>query len=140
MRLAVGDKVRVYYYPANSKRSFVEGVVQTVAIPTSRGPVFVIDVTCEVVFGREQPIRRRHQTYVRYERGDEFPGRIEVLSRAEAEPALEPEPENELASQEQQTETDSMTEEALGPDVTPEPAPDLEVEASQEDGRSPSPG
>ncbi len=39
------------------------------------------------------------------------------------------------ASEKQQAETDSMSDGAVGPDVNPEPAPDLEVEASQEDGR-----
>ncbi len=81
MEITVGDKVRVHYHPPGARTSFVEGVVSRVDVITLRGRVFVVDVTCEVVLNREQPIRSGYQNYVLYERWEEFPGRIEVLSR-----------------------------------------------------------
>jgi len=89
MNIAIGDEVRVHYHPPGQAMSFVEGIVSRIDVPTLRGQVFVIDVTYEVLLDREQRIRPGYQNYVLYQRWEEFPGRIEVLSN----PAREPEPE-----------------------------------------------
>src|SRR5919112_2685143 len=82
LRVEVGDKVRVHYHPPGRVRSFVEGVVRRTDVSTLRGRVFVVDVTSEVVLDREQSVKPGYQNYVLYERWEEFPGRIEVLSEA----------------------------------------------------------
>ncbi len=88
-----GDKVQVQYHPPGRVRSLVEGVVCRTNVSTLRGRVFVVDVTFEVVLDREQPVKPGYQNYVLYERCEEFPGRIEVLSEAErVDEAAEPEP------------------------------------------------
>ena len=96
MTVKAGDKVRVQYHPPGRVRSFVEGVVRRTDVSTLRGRVFVVDVTSEVVLDREQPIKSGYQNYVLYDRWEEFPGRIEVLSEAEgvdeARSTVEPEP------------------------------------------------
>ncbi|PVE20905.1 hypothetical protein DC522_29545 [Microvirga sp. KLBC 81] len=96
--IAVGDKVRVHFHPPGAMKSFFEGVVTRVDVPTSEGHVFVVELTHEVILDRERHIRPGVQDYVRYESRNDFPGRIEVLSeakRAEEPPAVEPEPRGE---------------------------------------------
>lgn len=83
LSIKAGDKVRVHYHPPGQVRSFVEGVVRRTDVSTLRGRVFVVDVTSEVVLDREQPVKPGYQNYVLYERWEEFPGRIEVLSEPE---------------------------------------------------------
>jgi hypothetical protein len=78
----------------------------------------VVDVTTDVILGREQSVRPGYQHYVLYERSDEFAGRIEMLSRAHHEPEPEVTPEPRLAA---------------------EPAPDPELEAEQEPDVEPAP-
>ena len=96
LRITEGDEVRVHYHPPGRVRSFVEGVVCRTEVSTLRGRVFVVDVSCEVVLDREQPVKPGYQNYVLYERWEEFPGRIEVLSDAkrvdETKSMSEPEP------------------------------------------------
>ena len=130
MKLAIGDKVRVHYHPANPKQSYVEGVVSRIEVPTLRGLVFVITVTYEMVFDREQPISPTYQNYVLYERRDEFPGRIEVLSRAEMEPPSRSEPllEQTAASEDNLVETEPTSERAIDPEADQVPTPDQEQE------------
>ena len=128
MKLAVGDKVRVHYHPANPKQSYVEGVVSRIEVPTLRGPVFVINVTYEMVFDREQPIRPTYQNYVLYERRDEFPGRIEVLSRAEMEPPSEPLLEQPTVPEDRPVETEPASERTIDPEAARASTPDREQE------------
>jgi hypothetical protein len=107
LSIKAGDKVRVQYHPPGRVRSFVEGVVSRTDVSTLRGRVFVVDVTSEVVLDREQPVKSGYQNYVLYERWEEFPGRIEVLSEAEqvdeAQSTAEPEPKPSVKG-EQHTE------------------------------------
>jgi hypothetical protein len=93
VKIAIGDKVRVHYHPPEPKQSFAEGIVSRVDVPTLGGPVFVVDVAREVLFDREQPIRRRYRNYVRYERSNDYPGRIEIVPEVESSPAPETEPD-----------------------------------------------
>src|ERR671921_1262679 len=81
--IKAGDRVRVHYHPPGRVRSFVEGVVCRTEVSTLRGRVFVVEVTSEVVLDREQPVKPGYQNYVLYERWEEFPGRIEMLTEAE---------------------------------------------------------
>jgi hypothetical protein len=96
LRVQVGDEVRVHYHPPGQVRSFVEGVVRRTDVSTLRGRVFVVEVTSEVVLDREQLVKPGYQNYVLYERWEEFPGRIEVLSDAkrvdETKSTSKPEP------------------------------------------------
>jgi hypothetical protein len=81
--IKAGDKVRVHYHPPSQVRSFVEGVVRRTEVSTLRGRVFAVDVTYEVVLDREQLVKPGYQNYVLYERWEEFPGRIGILTEAE---------------------------------------------------------
>ena len=85
LRITEGDKVRVHYHPPGRVSSFVEGVVRRTEVSTLRGRVFVVDVTSEVVLDRKQLVKPGYQNYVLYERWEEFPGRIEVLTEAETD-------------------------------------------------------
>jgi hypothetical protein len=107
MKIDIGDEVRVHYHPPGPTKSFVEGVVSRTDVTTLRGRVFVLDVTYDVILDREQPIKPGYRNYVLYERWEDFPGRIEMLSQAEREPTPEPEPEAD-------------------PEPAREPAPELE--------------
>jgi hypothetical protein len=113
LRVEVGDKVRVHYHPPGRVRSFVEGVVRRTEVSTLRGRVFVVAVTSEVVLDREQPVKPEYQNYVLYERWEEFPGRVEILTEAEqvdeVQSTSEPEPKP-LAEAEQNTEQESRPE------------------------------
>ena len=105
--------VRVHYHPRGRVRSFVEGVVRRTDVSTLRGRVFVVDVTSEFVLDREQPVKSGYQNYVFYDRWEEFPGRIEVLSEAEgvdeAQSTVEPEPKP-LVKGEQHTEQEPISD------------------------------
>jgi hypothetical protein len=118
MKIAVGDEVRVYYHPPGPRQSFVEGVVSRVEVSTLRGRAFVVDATYEVILDREQPIKNGYQNYVLYERWEEFPGRIEVLSEAQQEPGRTPE-------HGQEPEGEHQPEHELEP--TSQPGPEVEV-------------
>ncbi|WP_230530030.1 hypothetical protein [Microvirga roseola] len=92
-KISVGDEVRVYYHPSGLTVSFAEGVVSRVDVSTLRGRAFIVDVTYEVVLDREQAIRPGYRNYVLYERADDFPGRIEILSKIQQEPEQDVVPE-----------------------------------------------
>lgn len=91
MKIAVGDEVRVHFHPPGSWKSFFEGVVRRVDVPSAEGRFFVVEVTHEVILDQEHRIRPGFQDYVRYECPNDFPGRIEVLS------ATKPDVETETA-------------------------------------------
>jgi hypothetical protein len=84
-RVRVGDKVRVQYHPPGQVMSFVEGVVSRVDVTTTRGPGFLIDISRDVFLGREQPVKPGYEHYVLYERLEDTPGQVEVLSLAQRE-------------------------------------------------------
>ncbi|WP_147023318.1 hypothetical protein [Microvirga aerophila] len=94
MTIRIGDKVRVHYHPPGERTSFAEGVVSRLDVTTKAGRGFLIDITHDVVLGREQPVKPRYQHYVLYERPDDFPDRVEMLSQVqqEPEPAREADP------------------------------------------------
>jgi hypothetical protein len=122
MKVTVGDKVRVHYHPPGQRMSFIEGVVSRVDVTTRRGRVFVVDVTTDVILGREHSVRPGYQHYVLYERSDEFAGRIEMLSRAHhrSEPEVIPEPRLAV-----EPALDPKPEAAdQGPDGEPAPEPE----------------
>jgi hypothetical protein len=83
--VTLGDKVRVQFHPPNPMRSFCEGVVRRVDVPTPEGRVFVVEVAHEVILDREHRIRPGFQDFIRYECQNDFPDRIEILSTAEQE-------------------------------------------------------
>jgi hypothetical protein len=135
MELSVGDKVRVYFYPPGSTSSFVEGVVDRTEVKTFYGPCFSLQRIREVVLGHEVTTPRVLPYIIRYQREDDFEGRIEILaSVAQPEPELLAQPEADPA-----IEADSIAEDALAavagadvaeaePDVTEEPEAALEVQ------------
>jgi hypothetical protein len=82
--------------------------------------VFVVDITTDVVLGREQSVRPGYQHYVLYERSDEFAGWIDMLSRAHHEPEPEVTPEPRLAAE----PAPDRKEAEQGPDVEPAPEPE----------------
>lgn len=82
--IAVGDKLRVHFHSPGSMKSFFEGVVTRIDVPTADGRVFVVRVEYEVILGREHRIRPDFHDYVRYECPNDFSGRIETLSTFEA--------------------------------------------------------
>ncbi|KLK92591.1 hypothetical protein AA309_12845 [Microvirga vignae] len=91
MQIAVGDEVRVHFHPPVPMKSFVEGAVSRIDETVSQGPMIVVDVTHQVILDREAPIRRGHQDYILYERWNDFPEQIEVLStRKEVDRASTP--------------------------------------------------
>jgi hypothetical protein len=94
MSIAVGDQVRVHFHPPAPMRSFLEGVVRRVDVPSPEGHVFVVEVTHEVILDHARPIRPGFRDYVRYEGRNDFPGRIEVLESEQivASATAEPEP------------------------------------------------
>jgi hypothetical protein len=101
MTIRIGDKVRVHYHPPGERTSFAEGVVRRVDVTTTAGRGFLIDITHDVVLGREQPVKPGYQHYVLYERPDDFPDRVEMLSQGqqEPEPVREADPEHQLAAE-----------------------------------------
>lgn len=92
-QIAVGDEVRVHFHPPGFMRSFCEGLVSRVDVPTADGRVFMVRVTHEVIINREHRIRPGFHDYVRYECPNDFPGRIEVLSAVAQELEREPAPD-----------------------------------------------
>jgi hypothetical protein len=129
--IAVGDRVRVHYHPPGQRESFIEGVVSRVDVTTIQGRVFVVDVAADVILGRKQPARPGYQNYILHDHPDDFPGRIEVLSQAEQEPASEamPEPVLEAESAHQPEPQPSAEHE-----IEPEPAPASESERAEDQG------
>jgi hypothetical protein len=115
LKVAVGDEVRVHYHPPGLRQSFAEGVVSRLEVITLRGRGFFIDITREVILGREQVVKSGYQNFVLYERPDDFPNRIEMLSQAEQtgdEQTGEPTPEEEQPPvPEPQPSIDQATEE-----------------------------
>jgi hypothetical protein len=126
MKIAVGNEVRVHYHPPGPRQSFVEGVVSRVEVSTLRGRVFVVDATYEVILDREQPIKDGYQNYVLYERWEEFPGRIEVLSEAQQEPGRTPEHGQEPEG-EQQPEHELEPTSPSGSEMAATLEPELEL-------------
>jgi hypothetical protein len=87
LTIAVGDVVRIHYHPPGQTKSFVEGKVSRADVITELGRMFVIDVTSDVIYDREQPFRPGYQDYILYQPRQDFPGRIELLPQTEeAEP------------------------------------------------------
>src|SRR5919112_5970360 len=120
MTISIGDKVRVHYHPPGERTSFAEGVVRRVAVTTTAGRGFLIDITHDVVLGREQPVKPGYQHYVLYERPDDFPDRVEMLSQGQQEP--EPTREADPAHQ---------SEPAPSAEAEVEPEPALASEPNQ---------
>jgi hypothetical protein len=104
------------------------GVVSRVEVSTLRGRVFVVDATYEVILDREQPVKNGYQNYVLYERWEEFPGRIEVLSESPKE-AEEPSVVNSMPHH--QSEIDPSVEAEAIPDQC-----QVEVEPQRERKRA----
>jgi len=55
-------------------------------VTTTRGRGFLIDISRDVLFGQEQPVKPGYQHYVLYEQLNDFPEKVEVLSQAQGEP------------------------------------------------------
>jgi hypothetical protein len=89
MELSIGDKVRVYFYPPKSTRSFVEGIIDRSEINTFRGLSFSLQTTREVVLGHEISPPRSLPYIIAYVKEDDFEGRIEIVEPA-VQPAAEP--------------------------------------------------
>jgi len=143
LKVKAGDAVRVHYHPPGQVMSFVEGVVRRVNVTTTRGPGFLIDITRDVFLGREQPVKPGYEHYVLYNQLEDFPEKVEVLSRAqrELEGHLEHGSEPDVA-QEAEHEPEAETV----PDPEPksltvaerdaeEPAPKLEAEPDGSQGQ-----
>lgn len=79
MIIAVGDDVRVHFHPPLPVRSFVEGTVSRVDETIPHGPLIVVDVSLQVILGKDAPIRRGHQEYILSGSWNDFPDQIEVL-------------------------------------------------------------
>ncbi len=112
MRLSVGDKGRVYFYSPKTTHSFVEGIIDRNEINTFWGLSFSLQMTREVILGRETPTLRSLPYIIAYVKEDEFEGRIEVLEPAlpAAEPVIEAVPRAE-ADHVTQAEPDEVSEE-----------------------------
>ncbi len=126
--IKAGDEVRVHYHPPGQVMSFAEGVVSRVNVTTARGPGFLIDITREVFLGREQPVKPGYEHYVLYERPEDFPEKVEVLSQAqrEFEGHLENGSEPGVAQEiEQEPEAETM------PDPQPKPLTNAERDAEK---------
>jgi hypothetical protein len=84
MELSVGDKVRVYFYPPNSKHRFVEGIVDRNEINSFRRLSFSLRTTREIILDHEIQSPRQLPYIIAYakEEEEEFEGRIEVLEAA----------------------------------------------------------
>jgi hypothetical protein len=96
-----------------------------------------------VVFDRKQPVRPSYQNYVLYDRADEFPGRIEVLSAVRIERASNSEPELKCGSDpvEQDVGVEPAAEQWAGTHADLERLleQDQELDALGEDEREPQP-
>ena len=82
VKIAVGDEVRVHFHPPGAMKSYCEGVVSRVDVPTPEGRFFVVEVRNEVILDQPHRIRPGFPDFVRYECQNDFPGRIELLSTA----------------------------------------------------------
>jgi hypothetical protein len=142
-RVKAGDEVRVHYHPPGQVVSFVEGIVSRVNVVTTRGPGFLINITCDVFLGREQPVKPGYEHYVLYNQLEDFPEKVEVLSRAqrELEGHLEHRSEPDVAQQvEQEPEAETVPDPEpksltdAEPDAE-EPAPNLEAEPDVSQGQ-----
>ena len=139
--IKAGDEVRVHYHPPGQVMSFAEGVVSRVNVTTTRGPGFLIDMTREVFLGREQPVKPGYEHYVLYERPEDFPEKVEVLSQAqrELEGHLEHRLEPDVAQQvEQEPEAEIVPEPKRLSEAEPgteEPAPNLGAEPDGSQGQ-----
>jgi hypothetical protein len=125
--IKAGDRVRVHYHPPGPVISFVEGVVSRVNVTTSQGGGFLIDITRDVFLGREQPVKPGYEHYVLYNQLEDFPEKVDVLSRAqrELEGHLEHRSEPDVAQQVEQE-----------PETAPEPKPLTDAERdAEEDAR-----
>jgi hypothetical protein len=121
MRIAVGDQVRVHHHPPGLRHSFAEGVVRQVDVTTLRGRGFVVGTTREVILGRERTIGSDDRHFALYEHHADFPGRIEMLSRAE-QPVRLPEGETPLETDaDAVAEADRVLESTTDVDGSPEP-------------------
>ncbi|QRM28506.1 hypothetical protein [Microvirga sp. VF16] len=130
MELSVGAKVRVYFYPPKTTRSFVEGVIDRNDINTFRGLSFSLKTTREVVLGHEISTPRSLPYIIAYVKEDDFEGRIEVLEpavRPAAEPVVEGVSEAE-ADHVPQTEP-SESVEKLSPQVETQVEAEVEPES-----------
>src|SRR5215207_2214089 len=74
MRLSVGDKVRVYFYPPKATHSFVEGVIDRNEINTFWGLSFSLRTTREVILGREDANTSEPAIHHRLREGRRFRG------------------------------------------------------------------
>jgi hypothetical protein len=119
--IAVGDQVRVHFHPPGSWKSFCEGVVRRVDVPSAERRFFVVDVRYEVILDREHRIRPGFQDYVRYECRNDFPGRVEVLSTAEQIVVSEPLPTapeaRETFAHEADEPLSAELDDSLGPEI-----------------------
>ena len=142
LKVKAGDAVRVHYHPPGAVISFVEGVVSRVSVTTARGPGFLIDITRDVFLGGEQPVKPGYEHYVLYNQLEDFPEKVEVLSRAqrELEDHLEHRSQPDVA---QQVEQEPEAETVPGPESksltdaerdAEEPAPKLEDETDGSQG------
>ncbi len=134
MELSVGDKVRVYFYPPKTTESFVEGTVERTGIQTFYGPAFSVQMTREVILGREGQTQRALPYIIRYVKEDDFEGRIVVLETAAR---LEPQPEQVIkaepvAEAEPTLEAEPLPEAEPGGTMEAEPAPDAHIEVKPE--------
>ncbi len=79
----VGDEVRVHFHPPIPAKSFIEGMVTRVDETFPHGPLVVVDVTHQVILGRDAPLRLGHQEYILSECWKDFSGQIEVLTTSD---------------------------------------------------------
>jgi hypothetical protein len=122
VRVTAGDKVRVYYCRPGRVVSFVEGVVCRGDVTTTRGRGFLIDISRDVLFGQEQPVKPGYQHYVLYEQLNDFPEKVGVLSQAHGEPTSHPahglrtdvEQEPEAEADESKVEAEHQDEQRRG--------------------------
>ena len=132
MKIAVGDAVRVHFHPPSSWKSFFEGVVTQVDVPSAEGRFFVVEVMHEVILDREHRLRPGFQDYVRYECRNDFPGRIEILSTAKQRIVSEPPPTvpeaRETIAQEADEPLSAELDVSAGPEIEQVP----EAETSSE--------
>ncbi|MBM6581235.1 hypothetical protein ILT44_13650 [Microvirga sp. BT689] len=133
MKIAVGDEVRVHFHPPGSWKSFFEGLVRRVDVPSAEGRFFVVEVTHEVILDREHRIRPGFQDYVRYECRNDFPGRIEVLSATKLDVEREGTPRSTTAETPEAEAQDAHEQQAPQADLCRESEVELPVEVKADD-------